>query len=61
MAPLTDDQLNMRINAFITKKHQQYPELRLRGREKRAKSLNRFLAEKISGYIANASPAKLAH
>lgn len=61
MEQMTDQELNARINSFITKKAEQYPELALRGREKRAESIGHLLADKFSEFVANARLARLAH
>lgn len=47
MKHLDDEQLNMRIEAFLVKKHQQYPELSLRGNEKRAESIGYVMMDKF--------------
>lgn len=61
MEKLNDEQLNARIKSFIDKKHQQYPELALRGREKRAESIGYVVADRISEFVANVRLARLAH
>ncbi len=61
MEPMTDQELNARINSFITTKAEQYPELALRGREKRAASIGQLLVDKVSEFVANVRLARLAH
>ncbi len=61
MQQLNDEQINERIESFISKKHQQYPELALRGTEKRSESLASVIADKISEVIQHVRLARLAH
>lgn len=61
MEPLTNEQLNARIEAFIARKDQEYPELALRGTEKRAESIGYVLADKISEFVTTTRFARLAH
>jgi len=61
MNKLSDEQLNAQIKSFIDRKHQQYPELALRGREKRAESIGYVLADRITAFVSNARLARLAH
>lgn len=61
MNKLNDEQLNAQIKSFIDRKHQQFPELALRGREKQVKSFSYVLADRISDFVSNARLARLAH
>jgi len=59
MKQLSDEQLNMRIESFISRKHQEYPELALRG-ERKAESIGYVFADKISEFVSSIRLAKLA-
>lgn len=59
MEQMTEQELNARINSFITKKAEQYPELALRGREKRAQSIGHLLADKVSEFVSHTRMARL--
>ncbi len=60
MEQLSNKQLNMRIESFITRKHQQYPELHL-AREKAPDSIGYLLTGKVSEFISSLKTARLAH
>lgn len=47
MKYLEDEMLNARIESFLLRKHQQYPELSLRGTEKRAESIGYVMLDKL--------------
>ncbi len=61
MEQLSKQQLNARIDAFISRKDKEFPELALRGNEKKAESIGFVLADKISDFISNARIVRLAH
>ena len=61
MERLNDEELNERINSFISRKHQEYPELALRGGEKRAESIGYLIADKFSELASSIKLARLAH
>ena len=52
MKQLNEEQLNMRIESFIARKHQQYPELDLRGDKKRNESIGYMITDKITELAA---------
>ena len=56
MERLSDEELNKRIESFITRKHHQYPELALRGKVVRTKSTVELITEKI--YALNSTRPK---
>lgn len=47
MKHLNNEQLNLRIDSFLTKKHQEFPELSLRGDEKVAETFGHIMIDKI--------------
>ena len=61
MEQLTEEQLNVRIESFIARKHQEYPELALRGEEKHAVSIGNLIADKITEIASGIRLARLAH
>ena len=61
MEQLNEKQLNARIESFITRKHQQYPELSLRGDKKRTYSIGYLVTDKISELVTGVQTVKLAH
>ena len=46
-------ELDMRIESFMNKKHQEFPELDLRGDEKHAETLGHIIADKILDSVAS--------
>ena len=61
MELLDNKELDMRIESFIARKHQQYPELALRDNKKQRKSTSDFIADKISGFATGLKLMKFAH
>jgi len=61
MKQLNDEQLAARIETFIARKHQEFPELSLRGDKKRNESIGYVITDKISDLVASFRMTKLAH
>lgn len=61
MKQLSEEQLNKRIESFIARKHQQYPELALRGNKRETQSIGYYITGKISNFTKSLKSARLAH
>ena len=59
MKHVDDERLNMRIESFLERKHQQYPELSLRGNEKRAESIGYVVMDKFFELMTRRRVAKI--
>lgn len=58
MESLDEEQLNIRIESFLERKHQQYPELSLRGNEKRVESIGYVIMDKLIELMTRRRVAK---
>jgi len=61
MKQLNDEQLTMRIESFIARKHQEFPELALRGDKRHAESIGYVITDKVSSFVSSFKMTKLAH
>jgi len=63
MKPLNDQQLNARIESFIAKKDQQFPELALvrKDDQEEPEPISQWLADRMSVLIESLRPIRLAH
>lgn len=52
MKHLNDEELNVQIETFLARKSEQYPELSLRGKEKRAESIGYVVMDSFSELMA---------
>lgn len=59
MEHLDDKQLDAHIETFLARKHQQYPELSLRGDEKQAESIGYVVMDKFFELMARRSTVKI--
>ncbi|MEO5949482.1 MAG: hypothetical protein ABIP74_03690 [Candidatus Saccharimonas sp.] len=59
MNHLNDEQLSTRIDAFLARKQQQYPELTLRQEEKYVDSIGDLAVDKFRALMASSHIAKL--
>lgn len=53
MQQLSSDELNRRIDTFLTKKHEEFPELKLRRKEskhKKSYSVSEVFTELVAGF-----------
>ena len=53
MTYVNDEQLNRRIDTFLTKKHQEFPELSLRGDERVPETVGFIVVDKIIDSITS--------
>ena len=60
MNQLNDQQLNTRIDAFLARKHQQYPELALREEEKHVESIGDVVVDKLQSLMATRNIRRFA-
>ena len=58
MKELTEEQLDMRIGSFLARKNQQYPQLSLRGSEKRAESIGYVVVDHFFEFMTHRRAAK---
>ena len=61
MKEVHDEQLNMRIGSFLARKNQQYPELSLRGNEKRVESIGYIVVDHFFEFMSHRRAAKYIH
>lgn len=52
MKHLNNEQLNMRIESFLERKYQEYPDLALRGNEKRTESIGYVVMDRLSEFMS---------
>ena len=53
MKQLNDYELNTQIDSFLTRKHREYPELRLRASHKMNRSIERTTMDKLFHSLGN--------
>lgn len=59
MKHLNDEELEAQIETFLARKSRQYPELSLRGKEKRAESIGYVVMDSLSELVARRKIVKI--
>lgn len=61
MERLNNEQVTIRIESFITRKHHQYPELSLRGKEKQVGSFANLITNKLFNLVSTTKLTRLVN